>query len=120
VRAARRLLLARTGPLPQYHPNFLAALLLAGKRTVAAAVFQRLAMWLTALQQQAMASLADAGQQPPSPSPGTHVAGLEAADANRSGTGVPLPMFAGGWAAHGTHTVASMVCNGICVTCNAN
>ena len=64
-----RLLLESAGPLPQYHPSFLSALLLAGKRDAAAAVFQRLTLWLAALQQQAEANaVADAGVQPPSPS----------------------------------------------------
>ena len=87
---SRRLLLDCAGPLPQYHPTFLAALLLSGKRAVAAAVFQRLAAWLSALQQQADAGL-EAAALPP-PSPGVPVA----ADGSRSKVvDEPAACFAG-------------------------
>ncbi|KAL4433701.1 hypothetical protein ABPG75_000142 [Micractinium tetrahymenae] len=88
-----RLLLNCAGPLPQYHPSFLAALLLAGKRGMAAAVFQRLVAWLTALQRQAeAAALGDAGVQPPSP--GMHMAGVASDQPAPSFAGLPLAEMA--------------------------
>ena len=49
---ACRRLLELSGPLPQYHPTFLAALLLAGRPGAAVAVLQRLTAWLAALRLQ--------------------------------------------------------------------
>lgn len=91
----RRLLLESAGPLPQYHPRFLAALLLSGKYTAAAAVLQRLAAWLIALRQHedtAKAAGEVALHHPPSP--GVHVA-LTAAgsDGNADSSDLPAPLF---------------------------
>ena len=90
------------GPLPQYHPTFLAALLLSGKRSLAAAVLQRLAAWLTALQQHADAggSSGDAAASlPPSPQLVGTPPGASSLGGNESTAGIsdlPTPQFAGG------------------------
>ena len=81
------MLLESGGPLPQYHPCFLAALLLSGKRALAAAVLQHLEAWLAALQQHAQAAEADPTSQQP-PSPGVHIAG-------GGSSAVATPLFSG-------------------------
>ena len=97
--AACRLLLEACGPLPQYHPSFLAALLLAGKPAAAAAILQRLATWLAALQAQqreaeVAASAEGSGATPPL-SPGAPF-GAVAEQAGAEGGGeLPPPMFPG-------------------------
>ena len=98
-----RLLLECGGPLPQYHPTFLAALLLSSKHAMAAAILQRLAAWLAALQQHTQAAAGAEGEaEPLSPlSPGTHVNGAwAAASGARNGAGssrqLPTPVFSGG------------------------
>jgi hypothetical protein len=50
--------LAQAGPLPQYHPAMLAALVLAGKAQAAAAVLHALLAWMQALRQHAAAQQA--------------------------------------------------------------
>jgi hypothetical protein len=98
-----RLLLECGGPLPQYHPTFLAALLLSSKHAMAAAILQRLAAWLAALRQHTQAAAGAEGEaEPLSPlSPGTHVKGAwAAASGARNGAGssrqLPTPVFSGG------------------------
>lgn len=97
-----RLLLDVAGPLPQYHPTFLAALLLSGKRGLAAAVLQRLTAWLVALQQHADAGGASgdaAASAPPSPQLGGTPPGassLGGHDGTAGGSDLPTPQFAGG------------------------
>ncbi len=89
------------GPLPQYHPTFLAALMLSGKRSLAAAVLQRLAAWLTALQQHADAGGTSgdaAASLPPSPQlVGTPqgASSLGGHDSASGGSELPMPQFAG-------------------------
>ena len=98
-----RLLLECGGPLPQYHPTFLAALLLSGKHAKAAAILQRLTAWLAALRQHTQTDATTEGEaEPLSPlSPGTHVNGTWAAASGAcNGAGnsrqLPLPLFSGG------------------------
>ena len=94
------MLLDAAGPLPQYHPTFLAALLLSGKRAMAAAVLQRLAAWLTALRQHAEASGGEGGtaaSQPPSPEEhgsGTSPA-VDGLQGSAGGAELSAPLFSG-------------------------
>lgn len=57
-RLPRRWVLERAGPLPQYHPAALAALLLAGRPGAAAAVLGALLAWVRALRQHDAAQCA--------------------------------------------------------------
>jgi hypothetical protein len=92
-----RLLLDAAGPLPQYHPSFLAALLLSGKHKAVSTILGRLEAWLAALRQQSGEGEEAAGdaalQQPASPVPGAHIAGGDGLAAGMAGG--PLPSFAG-------------------------
>ena len=110
-----RLLLDAAGPLQQYHPTFLAALLLSGKRALAAAVLQRLTAWLAALQQHGECGAAGgeaAASLPPSPQmsstpPGAHSLGAHGGGAAGAGD-LPTPLFAG--QSESENTVMCMAC----------
>lgn len=91
-----RLLLETTGPLPQYHPSFLKALLLAGKFSAAANILWRLCAWVATIK----ANLVSDGTStiPTSPALGQRLAfqGYEPVSADPT---PPLPGFSGRWLA---------------------